>query len=158
MADYRSGIADLAFRSLAPSTSRAYAAAWRDWSAFTVNDCSEGKSVDECLLAFVWGHYQAGRSKSAMSATLAGISFYSRIEGVYDPTKSFLLSKALRGQARLRPAPVDSRRLIDVRLLGELVSALAGVAATGFEVILLGLAFSCAFFGLFELVNWWRLA
>lgn len=104
MSDYRSGIVDLAFRALAPLTSRAYASAWRDWSIFRVSDGNAGKSVDECLLAFVWGQYQAGRSKSAMSAALAGISFYSRMEGVYDPTKSFLLVKALHGWARVRPA------------------------------------------------------
>lgn len=150
MADYRSGIADLALRSLAPSTSRAYAAAWRDWSAFRVSDGNVSKSVDECLLAFVWGHYQAGRSKSAMSAALAGISFYSRMEGVCDPTKSFLLAKVLRGWARVRPAPVDSRRPIDLPLLGKLVAVLANVAETGFEATLFGLAFSCAFFGAFR--------
>lgn len=109
-----------------------------------------GKSIDDCLLAFVWGHYQAGRSKSAMSGALAGIAFYSKIEGEYDPTKSFLLSKALRGWARLQPKPGDSRRPIDQHLLGELVSALPGIALTGFEAILFQLAFSCAFFGAFR--------
>lgn len=109
-----------------------------------------GKSADDCLLAFVWGHYQSGRSKPAMCSALAGISFYSRLYGIYDPTKSFLLSKALRGWARLRPAPVDSRRPIDLSLLREIVVALASVASTGFEATLLSLAFSCAFFGAFR--------
>lgn len=106
--------------------------------------------MDEALLAFVWGHYQAGWSKSDMSAALAGISFYSRLAGGYDPTKLFILSKALHGWARLRPVPVDSRRPIDRQLLGDLLSILPGVAETGFKATLLSLAFSCAFFGAFR--------
>lgn len=45
---------------------------------------------------------------------------------------------------------MDYRRPIDRQLFGELVSALAGVANSGFETTLLSLAFSCAFFGAFR--------
>lgn len=150
MADCGGGIADLALRSLAPSTSRAYAEAWRDWSTFRVSGECSGKSVEEALLEFVWGHYTAGRSRSAMSSALAGISFYYRLAGSCDPTRSFLLSKALRGWARLRPAPMDTRRPIDLQLLGSLLAVLPSVAESGFEELLLGLAFACAFFGAFR--------
>lgn len=85
-----------------------------------------------------------------MSAALAGISFYLRLRGGYDPTRLFLLSKALHGWARARPAPVDSSRPIDLQLLGELLRILPGVAALGFEATLLSLAFSCTFFGAFR--------
>lgn len=150
LADGRAGIEGLALRSLAPSTGRAYHAAWRDWSAFRARSCGEGESEEDCLLAFVWEHYQKGRSKAAMSSALAGISFYARLGGGFDPTRSFVLAKALRGWARLRPAPADTRKPIDRHLLRKLLAVLPGVADSGFEATLFGLAFSCAFFGAFR--------
>lgn len=150
MAACRAGITELALRSLAPSTSRSYEAAWRDWSAFRVVRSGSGESAEDSLLDFVWGHYQTGRSKAAMASALAGIAFFSRLGGERDPTKSFVLAKALRGWARVRPAPADSRRPIDRGLLRELMRVLPAVAVSGFEATLFSLAFSSAFFGAFR--------
>lgn len=150
LADSGTGIVGLALRSLAPSTLRTYSSAWRDWVAFQAISGGKGEPSEDCLQSFVWEHYQRGRSKGSMSSALAGISFYSRLGGGVDPTRSFVLGKALRGWSRLRPAPVDSRKPIDQGMLRELVRVLPEVADSGFEVALFGLAFACAFFGAFR--------
>lgn len=141
---------DLALRALAPSTLRAYSAAWRDWSTFRMRQVVVGESTQDRLLAFVWEQFQEGRSRASMAAALAGISFHSRLRGEEDPTRSFILSKALRGWARLRPAAADVRRPIDRRLLRDMLGVLPVVAESSFEALLFGLAFSAAFFGAFR--------
>lgn len=105
--------------------------------------------MEDCLLSFLLEHYQTGQSKAAMSSALAGISFYSRLGGGFDPTRSFVLAKALRGWSWLRPAPADSRKPIDRQLLRKLLWVLPGVADSGFEVTLFGMAFASSFFGAF---------
>lgn len=96
------------------------------------------------------GAISRGRSKASVAAALAGIAFYLRLHGVRDPTKFFVLAKVLRGWAKLRPAPADTRRPIDKTILRKLIDVLPRVAVLGFEATLFALDFSWAFFGAFR--------
>ncbi|XP_063786020.1 integrase/recombinase xerD homolog [Pseudophryne corroboree] len=136
----------LALKALAPGTLRAYSAAWGDWQEYMASS-GRGKSWQDAILEFVWLWHERGRSKAAMSSALAGISYFSRLEGLIDPTKSFILARALRGWAKEQLRFSDDRRPIDIGLLKDLVTAVSGIALGDYEINLFSLAFVLAFFG-----------
>ncbi|XP_075037457.1 uncharacterized protein LOC142098515 [Mixophyes fleayi] len=145
--DCQASIEGLAEASLAPSTRRKYRAAWTEWCTFHSQGLGGKEGGDKRMLAFVWAGYQAGKSKASMVAALAGISFFARMKGERDLTKSFLISKALRGWARERPVHSDQRRPISDSLLGNMVAAISTIARDSYEVALFRAAFVMLYFG-----------
>ncbi|XP_075060989.1 uncharacterized protein LOC142149560 [Mixophyes fleayi] len=118
--DGRSGLRFLAEAAIAPSTLKAYRLAWKRWESYLTSSGKKlsGNGLD--IEEFMFGCYQDGLSKASMSSTIAGISSMARVQGLTDPTKSFLVKKALKGWARLHPVPRDHRRPIDALLLARL--------------------------------------
>ncbi|XP_063781423.1 uncharacterized protein LOC134930666 [Pseudophryne corroboree] len=148
--DYQAGLARLARKAVAPRTLRTYEAAFSEWQAFRIGKGEAGKNAREELLEYVWQGYSQGRSKAAMSATLAGIAYVAKLRGEEDPTKSFLLSKALKGWAREQATPGDARRPIGRPMLKNLIEVVSRIAADEYETGLFRLAFSLAFLGAFR--------
>ncbi|XP_075065178.1 uncharacterized protein LOC142152430 [Mixophyes fleayi] len=150
LAGGRTGIIRLAETSLAPSTRRAYRAAWLQWRRFLQSHgrCDSGQST--YMLDFIWAKYQEGITKNVMAAMLAGISFMAKLHGWTDFTKGFLISKALKGWSKLQPGKEDVRRPVDKSILRKIMSALAYIADNAYEVLLFSSAFSLAFFGAFR--------
>ncbi|XP_075038755.1 uncharacterized protein LOC142099314 [Mixophyes fleayi] len=148
--DCRTGLQDLAVRSLAPSTRRVYQAAWQQWCRFLESKGRQDGGQKEDIDAFIWERFKEGLSKAAMSSMLAGISFMARLYGFNEVTKGFLISRAMRGWAREQPSVEDHRRPIETSLLRQLIVALASVTKSDYETLLFSTAFSLAFFGAFR--------
>ncbi|XP_075034603.1 uncharacterized protein LOC142096118 [Mixophyes fleayi] len=145
--DGRSGLRFLAEASLAPSTWKAYRAAWKRWEVFLLSGPDRSSGDSNGMIDFMWGCYQEGLSRTSMTAMLAGISFMAKLQSVPDLTKSFLISKALKGWSRLHPTPKDRRKPIDPILLSRMIFTLPDITSDHFEASLFAAAFSLAFHG-----------
>ncbi|XP_075053830.1 integrase/recombinase xerD homolog [Mixophyes fleayi] len=137
----------LAEAALAPSTLKAYRLAWKRWENYLFASVSRLKGDGSDMEYFMLRCYQEGLSKASMSSMIAGISFMAKVRGLADPTKSFLVKKALKGWSRLHPVPRDHRRPIDKVLLSRLIRVLPEVTVDDFEASLFSAAFSMAFHG-----------
>ncbi|XP_075036256.1 uncharacterized protein LOC142097913 [Mixophyes fleayi] len=151
--DHHAGIRGLAERGLAQSTLRVYRAAWRQWVRFSASKDQSEAGQRDAVMEFMWLKFCEGASKASMSSTLAGISFMSRLNGTVDITKGFLISKALKGWAKERPTPTDTRHPITIQILAQLMRILVDVARDEYEVLLFRTAFSLAFFGAFRVAE-----
>ncbi|XP_077156397.1 uncharacterized protein LOC143819120 isoform X1 [Paroedura picta] len=138
--------------SLAPSTRRAYEGAARNFTSYAATLGCRGKwPMSErlllCYLVFLW---EKGTSPRTIRVHMAGLSFFSKIWGSWDPGSSFLAKKAIKGWRRVHPVGKDLRRPINKLLLGNLLLNLKGVCFDQYEVSLAGAAFTLAFFGAFR--------
>ncbi|XP_075052443.1 uncharacterized protein LOC142139068 isoform X2 [Mixophyes fleayi] len=147
----RVGMIELAESSLAQSTRRAYQSAWSQWEAFLQSRAPSTSGQAEEILEFMWERYNTGVKKAAMASALAGISFMAKLHSKVDPTRGFIISKAMKGWARTRPSVPDSRRPITVPLLRQLIMSLAEVTSSSYESTLFSTAFSMAFHGAFRI-------
>ncbi|XP_075050666.1 uncharacterized protein LOC142134383 [Mixophyes fleayi] len=145
------GIKWLAEASLAPATRRCYQGAWERWLGYQASFNSSISGQIPSITGFMWNQYNEGVSKARMGSLLAGISFMARLNGTQDPTKSFIISKALKGWSRMQPMKNDTRRPIDGQILARLVEVLQKLAIDDYEALLFGLAFSVAYHGAFRI-------
>ncbi|XP_041421831.1 uncharacterized protein LOC121394539 [Xenopus laevis] len=133
--------------SLADKTWHAYIASWNEWMKFKTSFPKEHYQRDsDVLLSFVLEQVEAQYSLSAITKKLAGISFFLKVQGEADITKSFLVKQILRGVGRITRS-VDIRRPITLSLLKDLVSVLPQICYSRFETMLFTLLFSVSFFG-----------
>ncbi|XP_063780733.1 uncharacterized protein LOC134928678 [Pseudophryne corroboree] len=146
----RAGLEGLALRSVAPATLKVYGQAWSEWEAFVQSRQHQGKSKHRLMLSFMWQLYVSGRSRAVVARYLAGVSFFCKLRGISDVTKSEVLRKAMKGWARVAPTPPDRRRPIDAALLPAVIEAVGRVASSRFEALLFRLAFSMAYHGAFR--------
>ncbi|XP_077161508.1 uncharacterized protein LOC143821444 isoform X1 [Paroedura picta] len=138
--------------SLAPSTQKAYEAAVRGYNQFITrlgrrNCWPIREDLLLCYLAHLW---QAGRSPTSMRVTLAGLSLYSKVLGMWDPGSSFLAKRAIKGWKRVKPNLADTRRPVTRDILKGLLAKLPEICYTKFEVALASAAFCLAYYGAFR--------
>ncbi|XP_075071361.1 uncharacterized protein LOC142160342 [Mixophyes fleayi] len=150
-ADDPVGIWWLAEASLAPATRKCYQGAWERWLCYQayINGGTSGQIPS--ITGFMWKLYNEGVSKARVGSLLAGISFMTRLNGTQDPTKSFIIAKALKGWSRIQPLKNDTRRPIDGQMLARLVEVLRNLTMDEYEALLFGLAFSVAYHGAFRI-------
>ncbi|XP_075067878.1 uncharacterized protein LOC142158118 [Mixophyes fleayi] len=144
------GIRWLAEASLAPATRKCYQGAWERWLSYCASCNSDTSGQIPSITGFMWKCYNEGVSRAKMGSLLAGISFTAKLNSAQDPTKSFIITKALKGWARIQPITSDTRRPIDGQILARLIAALRYLATDDYEALLFGLAFSMAYHGAFR--------
>ncbi|XP_075068922.1 uncharacterized protein LOC142158646 [Mixophyes fleayi] len=149
-ADGPLGIRWLAEASLAPATRKCYQGAWERWLNYCASCDSVASGQVPSITGFMWKCYNEGVSRAKMGSLLAGISFTARLNSAQDPTKSFLITKALKGWSRTQPTNNDTRRPIDGQILARLIEVLRNLATDNYEALLFGLAFSMAYHGAFR--------
>ncbi|XP_075039042.1 uncharacterized protein LOC142099473 isoform X1 [Mixophyes fleayi] len=144
------GIRWLAEASLAPATRKCYQGAWERWLSYCASCNSDTSGQIPSITGFMWKCYNEGVSRAKMGSLLAGISFTAKLNNAQDPTKSFIITKALKGWSRIQPITSDTRRPIDGQILARLMAALRYLATDDYEALLFGLAFSMAYHGAFR--------
>lgn len=87
-----------------------------------------------------------GLASSTIATYVAGVGLYHKLQGYFDPTKDFLVSKLLEGCRRDRKT-VDQRTPITLPILTRILEALPHICASRFEELLFRAAMLCAFFG-----------
>lgn len=87
-------------------------------------------------------------SPNSMSLYISVLSYFHKINHLPDPTKSFLINKALQGLKRNNRVVPDNRLPITLPILEKLVISLQSVCCSTYEVKLFTCAFSLAFFAL----------
>ncbi|XP_077202030.1 uncharacterized protein LOC143841529 [Paroedura picta] len=139
-------------RSLAPSTRRAYEGAVRNFMSYAATLGCGGKwPMSErlllCYLVYLW---EKGISPCTIRVHMAGLSFFSRVLGSWDPSSLFLAKKAISGWRRVQPTCKDLQQPITKSLLQGLINVLKRMCSSKYEVSLTRAAFSLAFFGAFR--------
>jgi hypothetical protein len=137
--------------SVAVSTQKTYATSIRKLSNFRfiyhLPDTWPVPVKDVLLFIAYCSHH--GLSASSLNTYIAGISHTHKTLGLIDPTKSFLVVKALEGLRRIQGGQVnDPRAPISIQLLGEIIACLKYICTNAYEQVLFTAAFSLAFFGL----------
>lgn len=90
-----------------------------------------------------------GLAPSTINSYLSAIAYVHKIQGYYDPTKSFLIEKLLVALGRRSQA--DIRMPISRPLLYELVRALQHTSTSAYGRSLFGAMFMIAFYGFFRI-------
>jgi hypothetical protein len=149
----RAEISRLAQQSVAGKTYDAYIQAQRAFQTFrnTLGYGEDGSGVTaEQVAEFIAWLSLQNRAAATISAYVAGISFWHKINLLADPTDNFLVKKLLSGARRGR-VQGDVRRPITGAILRTLISALKTTTKSGYECILFEAAFTLAFFGFLRL-------
>ncbi|XP_063775997.1 uncharacterized protein LOC134912640 [Pseudophryne corroboree] len=147
---YTPGLEGLAFRALAPSTLRGYKNAMGEWERYVRLHQDQGKTDYAMLLDYVWECFRAGRPRGFVTRLLSALSYFLRLYGRHDFTKSFFLAKIIKGWARVMPPVQDARRPITISILRRMAVVLQDVCASDYETLLFTLCFAMAFFGAFR--------
>lgn len=84
---------------------------------------------------------------STILSQLSAIAYLHKLHGLPDPTKSFLVSRAIRGVLKLAPS-YDVRLPITEHILSRICTAIPHVAQSQFERLLVHAVFTTAFYGL----------
>lgn len=85
-------------------------------------------------------------SHSSIKCYLSGISFFSRVNDIEDPTQKFVIKKILEGIKRSKPKIQDTRLPITKELL--VLRILSFLCVSQYERKLFSAAFSVAYHGL----------
>ncbi|OCT57189.1 hypothetical protein XELAEV_18003887mg [Xenopus laevis] len=132
--------------SLADKTWQSYLDSWCKWIAFKDGLHQEtGLSDKELILWFVLEQGQAGYSASSIQKHFAGISFWLKLLGLEDVTKSFLVKQILKGISRMGRSS-DTRKPITLLILSKLLAALPQVCFSPYEQVLFRVLFIFCFF------------
>lgn len=137
--------------SVAASTRKTYATSIQKLSNFRNNyqlpDTWPVPIKD--LLLFIAYYAQQGLSASSISTYMSGIGYAHKVGSLTDPTKSFLVIKAIEGLRRLKGRHVnDLRAPITLTLLDKMIYSLKYICSNKYEQVMFTAAFSLAFFGL----------
>ncbi|OCT58760.1 hypothetical protein XELAEV_18001723mg [Xenopus laevis] len=132
--------------SLADKTWQSYLGSWCKWIAFKDGLHREtGLGDRELILWLILEQGQAGYSASSIQKHLAGISFWLKLLGLEDVTKSFLLKQILKGISRMGRSS-DTRKPITLLILNKLLAALPQVCFSPYEQVLFRVLFIFCFF------------
>ncbi|OCT74287.1 hypothetical protein XELAEV_18033247mg [Xenopus laevis] len=132
--------------SLADKTWQSYLGSWRKGIAFKDGLHREtGLGDRELILWFILEQGQAKYSASSIQKHLAGISFWMKLLGLEDVTKSFLVKQILKGISRVRRSG-DTRKPIILLILNKLLAALPQVCLSLYEQVLFRVLFIFCFF------------
>ncbi|XP_075707761.1 uncharacterized protein LOC142742159 isoform X2 [Rhinoderma darwinii] len=133
-------------RSLAPRTWADYSAAWKEWVNFCVNEnCNFFHNEVGLVLKFVCSLISRRLSFASISKSLAGISFFLKLNSCPAISSLFPVKQLLKGYHRSAPV-VERRRPISLDLLLKLFNVLHLVCFSNFEVCLFRTAFVLMFF------------
>ncbi|XP_078542343.1 integrase/recombinase xerD homolog [Lissotriton helveticus] len=142
---------DLIAASVAPKTKSRYERAWQVYMAVLQSQGGAGEFTPLGVLRFKVSQREEGRSLTLVRRQLSAIAFFAGIKGVADPTKDLRVRRAMRGWERLAPRVKDTRRPIDSKRLVDILGVLPQVCWSHYEMQLLRLAYSLAFFGAFRI-------
>ncbi|XP_033747006.1 uncharacterized protein LOC117332230 [Pecten maximus] len=101
------------------------------------------------IALYVASLHEKGFSASTITSNLSAIAYFHNISGynTHDPTKAFVVRKAVAGAARLMPQ-YDARLPITKPILQKLVHSLQYVYPMQYNQLLYKAIFSLAFYGL----------
>lgn len=120
--------------SLASSSVETYKRAWTVFHDFSYSMCGQiiapPLSVATVSLFVAYLH-NLHLSHKTITTYLSAIAYVHKIQGYYDPTSAFVISKLIRGAQQLAPS-YDLRLPITVSVLDKLVSAIAHTAKSTF--------------------------
>ena len=145
-----SGLKAIVSSSLAPNTWKLYNRAWTVLQDFgrTVH-ISVFPLESYNLGLFISYLFQKGYSTATIRTFVSAIGFYHKVNGLHDPSSSYMVEKAIQGLKKLRPT-IDKRRAITIDMLANMVCSLFNLPLTMYERYLFKSMFLIAFFGLFR--------
>ena len=91
-----------------------------------------------------------GFAPKTLRVQLAGLSFFSKVNGWWDPSSSFRIRRAIEGWMRLAPRRNDTRRPVSLAMMRQFWMILDDTCSTPFEAKLFRAAFTLAFYGAFR--------
>ena len=143
-----SGLKAIVSSSLAPNTWKLYNRAWTVLQDFgrTVH-ISVFPLESYNLGLFISYLFQKGYSTATIRTFVSAIGFYHKVNGLHDPSSSYMIEKAIQGLKKLRPS-IDKRRAITIDMLANMVCSLFNLPLTMYERYLFKSMFLIAFFGL----------
>ncbi len=100
------------------------------------------------LLFYIAYMSHTGLSASTITIYISGISTMHKLNGQTDNTKSFLVTKILKGSKRKNSPKADLRLPVSFNLLKRLIQSLPFVCTSVYESTMFASAFSLCFFGL----------
>ena len=143
---------ELLHSSLSEASRKLYSRAWVVFTGFYQRYQSIHVNLPvstACVALFRSFLCAKGLAPATINSYLSAIAYVRKIQGYYDPTKSFLIKKLLVAVGRRSQA--DIRLLISRPLLNELVRALAHTSTSAYQRSLYGSMFMIAFYGFFRL-------
>jgi integrase len=97
-----------------------------------------------------------GATYRIVSLYIKGLSYFHKIRGITDNTRSFIVSKALEGFRRTHGLEPDTRAPLTLQILKKLITALPSVCYSYYEAELFAAIFATTYFGLLrvsEVIN-----
>lgn len=137
--------------SLSEQSRKCYSRAWVVFSEFYKR--YQGPNIrlpvsTACIALFISFLCAKGMAPATVNSYLSAIAYVHKIQGLHDPTKSFLIEKILVALGRRSQA--DVRLPISRPLLYELVRALQHTSPSHYNRSLFGAMFMIAFYGFFR--------
>lgn len=136
-------------QALAKNTHNTYSAAWKKFEAF----CTLYKrpidlpiSINDLSL-FIAYLSKLGFASSTVATYVAGLAHFHKIQGLPDPSCSFIVQKMLEGLKRGQRGKSDTRLPITANYLEPILNALSSICSSDYEITLFKAAFSLSFFG-----------
>ena len=137
-------------KSLAPNTLITYQ---RGISSSKEFRCKSGLSDEwpipvDHILQFIVFLLQENLSHSTILCYIAGIRFYSKVNGYDDTSQLFVVKKVLEGIKRSKGSTKDNRLPITKDLLKVILNVVPVACSSQYEACMFSTAFSLAFHGL----------
>ena len=98
------------------------------------------------LAGFITHMYSGNYASSTILSTVSAVSYSHKIIGLTDPADNFYIKKLLLG-IKKRTSTIDSRRPIDLCMLGQLTKATKAVIPNKFSQLCIAAMFMLAFHG-----------
>lgn len=136
--------------SLSQNTYKAYRAALNKFQSFlNIYGLQPTWPLHSNILLYFIAYLSIQKmSPNSVSLYISALSYFHKIKHLPDPTKSFLINKALQGLKRNNRVVPDNRLPITLPILEKLVVSLQSVCCSTYEVKLFTCAFSLAYFAL----------
>ena len=126
----------------------------RDWIKFTKFQDSlplcHRANHQHSLALYVSHLSKQGKKASSIKTSLSGISWFFKIDGLPDPTKSFVLNRMLIGLKRNQTIPTSRAAPITLPILYRLLAALESSPRSRYSKALFEAIFLLAYYGAFR--------
>lgn len=135
---------------MAPSSRQLYNRALSSVNDFSVKHFNKSLSIPVSYAfvpLYVAYAHQKGFASSTITSQLSALGYVHQLQGFEDPTKTFMVKKAIQGAGRLAPH-YDLRLPITAPIMRHLINALPLVADNDYLASLMGAIFTTAFFAL----------
>ena len=134
--------------SMSANTAKSYSSALDIFKNFRVQQCRQATwppNVNE-IMDFIAYLSITGCAPSTIKSYISAISYYCKINNLYDATQQFVVRKMLAGVSRL-DVRKDLRMPITYAILCKIVNSLPMVCSSYFEISLFVAIFTIAFYG-----------